>query len=112
MIRIWDAEREHKAFDIPTGTDSTVTCLDSTYTNLMHNQYDVFPCIENQDNGKFDADSYGPKSGMVLVGCRDGSVRVFDRRCSPNDAKVRTWMEHTSPVLQAQLRGNHVISGR
>lgn len=115
MIRFWDAERELKAFDIPTGTDCPVTCMDSTYTNFVHDQYAIFPCTEKNDqenfNGKISAE-YGPKSGLVLVGCSDGSVRVFDRRCNANDAKVRVWMEHTASILQVQLRGNHVISGR
>lgn len=116
MIRFWDAEQELKAFDIPTGTDCSVTCMDSTYTNLINEQIGVLPeTIEDesdQRNGKSNAECYGPKSGLVVVGCSDGSVRVFDRRCSPNDAKVRTWMEHTACVLQVTLVGDRVISGR
>lgn len=30
-IRLWDAERELKSMDIPTGADCSVSCIDSTY---------------------------------------------------------------------------------
>lgn len=52
----------------------------------------------------------GPKTGLVICGCGDGSVRLFDRRCNPNDAKVKTWMEHPGCVMGVQLRGYQVIS--
>lgn len=50
------------------------------------------------------------KMGLVVCGCSDGSVRLYDRRCNPNEAKVRTWMEHGASVMGLQLRGCEVIS--
>lgn len=43
-------------------------------------------------------------SNIVIAGCGDGSVRLFDRRLAPQDARVRTYREHTGWVLTAQLR--------
>ncbi|CAH0389097.1 unnamed protein product [Bemisia tabaci] len=75
-IRIWDADKELKTVDIPTGADSSLTSL-----------------------------SLGSKgSNIVIAGCGDGSVRLFDRRLAPQDARVRTYREHTGWVLTAQLR--------
>lgn len=62
--------------------------------------------------GKKREERTGPRSGLVVVGCGDGSVRLFDRRCGPSEARVKTWMEHGGSVLGVQLRGNRVISGR
>lgn len=50
-----------------------------------------------------------------MAGYSDGAVRLFDRRLSPNDAKVHTYREHSQVVTCANLRGNHgctLLSGR
>lgn len=31
IIRLWDAERELKSMDIPTGADCSVSCIDSSF---------------------------------------------------------------------------------
>lgn len=49
---------------------------------------------------------------LVVAGCGDGSVRLFDRRLSQNDARVLTWREHNGWVVNCSLRGNTIISGR
>ncbi|XP_044734524.1 regulatory-associated protein of mTOR [Chrysoperla carnea] len=82
LIRVWDAETELRVCDIPTGADCSATCIDSDNSNL------------------------------IVVGCGDGSVRLFDRRLSPQEARVMTWREHTAWVLGVYLRHNEkLISG-
>ncbi|XP_063991237.1 regulatory-associated protein of mTOR isoform X1 [Diachasmimorpha longicaudata] len=74
IVRLWDAETELKKQDIATGADSCATCLDT------------------DGNG-----------AVMAVGCGDGSVRLFDRRLPPNEARVMTWREHNNWVLGAYL---------
>lgn len=124
VLRFWDAEKELRAFDIPTGTDCAVTCLDSSYSNASNdNQLKyVPPDDDTEDEGLYmgsDASSTeGTESfdrqrlGSLVAGCYDGSVRVFDRRCNPNDARTRTWMDNSSPVLDVKMHDNKIISGR
>ena len=40
----------------------------------------------------------------MVIGCGDGSVRLFDRRLPPTEAKVLTWREHSSWVLGAYFK--------
>lgn len=130
IIRFWDAERELRAYDIPTGADASVTCLDSTYTLTSREKLfsHISVCEEPHEKsddddddddeeglkmGDFDEETEnerGPKMGLMVCGCADGSVRLFDRRCSPNEAKVKTWLEHGGSVMGVQLRGCQVIS--
>uniref|UniRef100_A0A1B0CH83 Raptor N-terminal CASPase-like domain-containing protein n=1 Tax=Lutzomyia longipalpis TaxID=7200 RepID=A0A1B0CH83_LUTLO len=80
-IRLWDTERELKMGDIATDTDSPVRTLSSA------------------------------PNGIIAAGCMDGSVRLFDKRCSPQ--VLTTYMEHTAPILDVCLRDDceNVISG-
>lgn len=48
---------------------------------------------------------------LVVAGCGDGSVRVFDCRLSQNDARVHTWRENNAWVVNCALIGNSIISG-
>ncbi|CAG9766150.1 unnamed protein product [Ceutorhynchus assimilis] len=110
VLRFWDIEREMKAFDIPSGTDASITCIDASYAGPS---LDITPLIYRKrrslpDNSNFEA---SPKMGYALAGCADGSVRLFDRRCSPQDAKAKVWIEHSGTVLTVQLKDNLVISG-
>lgn len=115
VLRFWDAEKELKVFDLPTGTDSSVTCVDSSFSSICHeNQKKYSSGYELNDDGllvKNTVSYHGPKLGLCVIGCVDGSVRLFDRRCSPNDAKVKVWLEHPGSVLTVQLRDNIIISG-
>lgn len=74
-IRIWDAKTEMKLQDIPSKADCCVSSLD---TDGMGN--------------------------MIVAGCGDGAVRLFDRRISPIAAKVMTIREHNAWVLGTYLR--------
>lgn len=40
----------------------------------------------------------------MALGCGDGSVRLFDRRLPPAEARVMTWREHSVWVLGTFLR--------
>lgn len=48
---------------------------------------------------------------IVVAGCGDGSIRVFDRRLSQNEARVLTWREHSGWVVNCALRDHTIISG-
>ncbi|CAB3987511.1 regulatory-associated of mTOR-like [Paramuricea clavata] len=74
-IRVWDTQREIKLQDIPTGAESCVTSLVSDYVGRS----------------------------LLVVGCGDGSVRLFDRRLPPNDSRVMTMREHQSWVVNVVL---------
>ncbi|XP_078609645.1 regulatory-associated protein of mTOR-like isoform X2 [Branchiostoma floridae x Branchiostoma japonicum] len=76
IIRVWDTQKEKKLQDIPTGADSCVTSLVS--------------------------DSVG--RSLLIAGCGDGSVRLFDRRLAPNECRVMTLREHTGWVVKVFLQ--------
>lgn len=112
VLRFWDIEKELKAFDIPTGTDAPVTCIDSTYSGPS---LDIAPLaypkrISSVGDGLMES-TLDNRLGSAVVGCADGSVRLFDRRCGPQEAGVKVWMEHSATVLSVQLGDNSVISG-
>lgn len=70
VIRLWDAETELKKQDFPTGADCCATSLDT----------------DGEGN-------------MMVLGCGDGSIRLFDRRLPPVDSRVMIWREHNAWVL-------------
>lgn len=113
VIRFWDVEKELYASDIMTGTDGPVTCIDSAFSGVIY---------ENYSKVSFDSERYNEglsmntkqenkslKSGMVVVGCQDGSIRIFDRRCG---SRIAVFMEHYGPVLGVYLMGDTCYSGR
>ncbi|XP_033100643.1 regulatory-associated protein of mTOR-like [Anneissia japonica] len=75
-IRVWDTQREIKLQDIPTGADSCITSL--------------------------ACDSVG--RSLLIAGCGDGSVRLYDRRLTPLDSRVLTLREHSSWVVNVHLQ--------
>ncbi|XP_014472593.1 PREDICTED: regulatory-associated protein of mTOR isoform X3 [Dinoponera quadriceps] len=75
IVRLWDAETELKKQDIPTGAECCTTCI--------------------------DVDGAG---SIMALGCGDGSVRLFDRRLPPAEARVMTWREHSVWVLGTFLK--------
>lgn len=86
VIRVWDTQREMRMQDIPTGADSCVTSL--------------------------SCDSVG--RSLLIAGCGDGSVRLYDRRLPPSDSRVMALREHTgwvvSVFMQKSGEGN-IVSG-
>lgn len=83
-LRYWDACTERKLCDMPTGSDSAVSVLHSS--------------------------AY---SSFIAAGCRDGSVRLFDKRLPGSEARVRTYRETSGNILAACLRdnGEHLVVG-
>ncbi|KAH8415303.1 hypothetical protein KR222_002726 [Zaprionus bogoriensis] len=79
-LRIWDVERELKLSDLHLGSDSSVCVLS--------------PYVSNK------------RSDLIVAGCVDGSVRLFDKRCAPAEARIRALREHSAPILHACLRAN------
>lgn len=59
-IRVWDTHKELMVQDIPTHADSSVTCLTS------------------------DA----AERSLLIAGCGDGTVRLYDRRQPPTSRCV------------------------
>lgn len=111
-IRFWDVEREMRAFDIPTGTDASVTAIDSTFAGICHETSRKYARMAGLAEDMDGSSCGGPRSGYVAVGCSDGSVRLFDRRVSSSCAPVRVWMELNGSVLAVLLRDNMLICGR
>ena len=59
-ISVWDTHKELRIQDIPTGADSCVTCLASD----------------------------SAKRSLMIAGCGDGTVRLYDRRQPPSSRFV------------------------
>ncbi|XP_044015926.1 regulatory-associated protein of mTOR isoform X2 [Aphidius gifuensis] len=78
IVRLWDAETELRKQDLPTGADCCSTCLDTDGTG-----------------------------SLMVVGCGDGSVRLFDRRLAQNESRIMTWHEHNTLVLDVNLQKNN-----
>ncbi|XP_052780147.1 regulatory-associated protein of mTOR-like isoform X2 [Mya arenaria] len=76
FIRVWDTHKELKVQDIPTGADSCVTCLASDMSGRS----------------------------LLIAGCGDGSVRLFDRRLAPTECRVMTLREHGRWIVKVHLQ--------
>ncbi|XP_017009163.2 regulatory-associated protein of mTOR [Drosophila takahashii] len=84
FVRIWDVERELKLADIPLGRSETCARVLAPYLPNM-------------------------RSDVILAGCDDGSVRLFDKRCSPQEARISVYRRHSAPILHACLRANETV---
>lgn len=73
VIRIWDAEKESVLMDINSHAESSVTSLTSDGSNL------------------------------ICAGFQDGVIRVFDQRLSSSDAKILTFRDHNSAIVNSHL---------
>ncbi|GFS45364.1 regulatory-associated protein of mTOR [Trichonephila inaurata madagascariensis] len=86
-VRVWDAEKETKIQDISTGADSCVTCLTSS----------------------------SDYSDLIVAGCGDGTVRVYDRRLPQNECCLHVFQEHSGWVVNVMLQNKQnfgqIISG-
>ncbi|XP_071815163.1 regulatory-associated protein of mTOR-like isoform X2 [Apostichopus japonicus] len=84
VIRVWDTQKELCLQDIPTGADSCVTSL--------------------------ACDSMG--RSLLIAGCGDGSLRLYDRRLAPTDSRVMTLREHDSWVTNVYLEKGSTGDGK
>jgi regulator-associated protein of mTOR len=73
IIRIWDTQKELRVQDLPTGADSCMTSLSLNTGN----------------------------TNLIVGGCGDGTVRIFDKRLPPNDCTVQVFHEHQTWVVKA-----------
>lgn len=80
FLRIWDVERELRLSDIPIGSEHSIRVLSPFASNMC--------------------------SDLIVGGCGDGSVRLYDKRCAPQEARIRVYREHTGAILSACLRDN------
>ncbi|XP_030567760.1 regulatory-associated protein of mTOR [Drosophila novamexicana] len=80
-LRIWDVERELRLSDLQLGRRETSVRV-------------LSPFVANK------------RCDLIVAGCADGSVRLFDKRCAPQDARIRVYREHMAPILHACLRAN------
>lgn len=83
FLRLWDAERELKLCDIPTGSEYYVSHL----------------CCS--------------PSAMYAIALADGCIQLFDRRLPSNESRVMLYREHNNPLLTICLRSDceSLISG-
>ncbi|XP_068158364.1 regulatory-associated protein of mTOR [Drosophila tropicalis] len=81
FLRIWDVERELRLNDLPLGrSEASVRVLSPFASNV--------------------------RCDLIVAGCADGSVRLFDKRLAPQEARIHDYREHASPILHACLRAN------
>jgi len=76
IIRAWNAEHEASTMDIHTLAQSPVTAIAS----------------DHQSNSTF------------VATFADGAMRVFDKRCKPEDAVVRVYRDHQTWVQNVRWR--------
>jgi len=74
MIRVWDLEKEMLVQDIPSGTD------DSCVTSMSHD---------------------GSGTRIIVAGCGDGSIRLFDYRTKY--LAVSTFIEHKDWIVNLHI---------
>ncbi|XP_077490402.1 regulatory associated protein of MTOR complex 1 isoform X1 [Amblyomma americanum] len=84
VIRVWDTNQEKKVLDMPTGADYPITSL-----------------------------SIDHEGSLLVAGCGDGTIRVYDRRLPPADCRIMTLREHTSWIVSVHLnvRERRITSG-
>lgn len=76
ILRLWDAEKELKVQDIPSGSDSPVSHIS---------------CSPN---------------ALFAVGFGDGSIQIFDRRAGPHDSRIASYREHDKQLLTICLKND------
>ncbi|XP_050029406.1 regulatory-associated protein of mTOR isoform X2 [Dermacentor andersoni] len=84
VIRVWDTNQEKKVLDMPTGADYPITSL-----------------------------SIDHEGSLLVAGCGDGTIRVYDRRLPPADCRIMTLREHNSWIVNVHLnvRERRITSG-
>jgi regulator-associated protein of mTOR len=75
-IRVWDSHKELMVQDIPTKADSSVTCLTSD----------------------------SAERSLLIAGCGDGTVRLYDRRQPPHSSLVETLREHEGWIVNVHMQ--------
>ncbi|KAI8373402.1 hypothetical protein EDC96DRAFT_499196 [Choanephora cucurbitarum] len=76
VVKVWDVHQEMPVMDIPTQSMGCVTSITS-----------------DQVNGN-----------IIIAGFGDGSIGVYDRRLSPDKARVKKWEEHKAWITGIHLQ--------
>lgn len=97
FVRIWDVERELKVTaDFPTGSENCVTSIHHSPRGFHCQKF--FCCLIFPITLTYILSD----RSLFVVACGDGSVRLFDQRCSTQKARVMTWREHSAWVIDAE----------
>ncbi|KAH8273042.1 hypothetical protein KR018_002247 [Drosophila ironensis] len=83
-LRLWDVERELRLNDIPLDRGDTSVRVLAPYLPNM-------------------------RCDVILAGCDDGSVRLYDKRCAPQDSRIGMYRWHSAPILHTSLRANETV---
>lgn len=78
LLRVWSLDAETKVVDIQTRLEVGVTSV----------------CSE------------ASASGIFAAGYANGSVRLYDRRCSPSEAQVMIFDGHSAAVVSMKMPAN------
>lgn len=76
ILRLWDAEKELKVQDIPSGSDFPVSHISCSLNALF------------------------------AVGFGDGCIQIYDRRVPLNESRIMTYREHSQSLLTICLRND------
>lgn len=49
---------------------------------------------------------------LFSAGCEDGSIKVFDKRLPPDEAKITSFTGNHSKILTMRLQDTTVVSAR
>ena len=83
-MRLWDCTAETKLADLPTASESFVTCVDLGWVLKSVNSKNSW----NREGGLTLVSSRWEGSKSVLAASfGDGSVRLFDARAAPGQAR-------------------------
>lgn len=52
------------------------------------------------------------ENNIFATGCKDGSIKVFDKRLRPHDAKIASFIGNHSKILNLRLQNSTVLSAR
>lgn len=52
------------------------------------------------------------ENNIFAAGCKDGSIKVFDKRLPPDEAKIASFVGHHSKILTLRLQDATVVSAR
>jgi len=89
VIKVWDLNKELAVQDIPTESQSCVTCLTSD-KNAIQN------------------------TNLIIAGCADHSLRIFDRRLGPKNALTHSITDYKGWIVNAfmpPLLNHQIIAG-
>lgn len=52
------------------------------------------------------------ENNIIAAGCKDGSIKVFDKRLPSQEAKIASFIGHHSKILTLRLQDATVVSAR